>query len=67
MPMVTSTPAPATVLILTPVKDATPWLDGYLDGLTRLTYPASAISPGAHNMGVGCWGLPRLEVRHALW
>lgn len=125
MPMMAPTPAPAPVLILTPVKDATPWLDGYLDRLSRLTYPASAISLGflesdsvdgtfevlqrrvpalqeryrrvglwkrdfgyllpthvhrgveeiqierrtvlAHDMGVTCWGLPHLEVRHALW
>src|SRR5215213_9895073 len=46
MPIVTSMPAPATVLILTPVKDATPWLDGYLARLSCLTYPPSAISLG---------------------
>jgi hypothetical protein len=35
-----------TVLILTPVKDATPWLPGYVEGLRRLTYPHSLLSLG---------------------
>jgi hypothetical protein len=34
------------VLILTPVKDAVPWLDGYFDNLARLTYPHRLISLG---------------------
>src|SRR6188768_3843446 len=36
----------ATVLILTPVKDATPWLEQYVAGLARLTYPHAALSLG---------------------
>jgi hypothetical protein len=36
----------APVLILTPVKDAARWIDQYLDGLSRLTYPSSVISLG---------------------
>jgi len=35
-----------TVLILTPVKNATGFLDTYFAGLARLTYPASSISLG---------------------
>lgn len=35
-----------SVLILTPVKDATRWLAGYLELLGSLTYPAAAISLG---------------------
>ncbi len=34
------------VLILTPLKDATPWLASYLDGLRRLTYPPDRLSLG---------------------
>jgi peptide chain release factor subunit 1 len=34
------------VLILTPLKDATPWLDGYASGLERLTYPPALLSLG---------------------
>jgi hypothetical protein len=40
------TGAAAPVLILTPVKDATRWIDQYLHGLSRLTYPHAAISLG---------------------
>ncbi len=36
----------ATVLILTPVKNARAFLDGYFAALDRLTYPASLISLG---------------------
>jgi hypothetical protein len=43
-------PEPATragtVLILTPVKDAAAFFDGYCDRLRRLTYPHGAISLG---------------------
>jgi peptide chain release factor subunit 1 len=35
-----------TVLILTPVKNATGFLDTYFAGLDKLTYPASSISLG---------------------
>jgi len=35
-----------TVLILTPAKNATGFLDSYFGGLDKLTYPASAISLG---------------------
>ena len=34
------------LLILTPVKDATPWLDGYVQRLQTLTYPRRCISLG---------------------
>jgi peptide chain release factor subunit 1 len=34
------------LLILTPLKDAAPFLRGYVDGLARLTYPRAAISIG---------------------
>jgi hypothetical protein len=47
MPIMTSPADGAAVLILTPVKDATPWLDQYEAGLSRLTYPRSAISLGS--------------------
>lgn len=36
----------ATILILTPVKDAARYLATYIENLTRLTYPARLISPG---------------------
>lgn len=35
-----------SILILTPVKDAAPELDGYFERLERLAYPAAAISLG---------------------
>src|SRR5215211_3155683 len=35
-----------SVLILTPVKNATPYLDRYWAGLGSLTYPTSSISLG---------------------
>jgi hypothetical protein len=38
--------ASPTVLILTPVKDGTSFLDAYFAGLEKLTYPALAISLG---------------------
>ena len=38
--------ASGTVLILTPLKDATAHLDGYLANLRRLTYPNKRISLG---------------------
>jgi hypothetical protein len=38
--------AGATVLILTPVKDATAHLDGYVAGLQRLSYPRERLSLG---------------------
>jgi hypothetical protein len=42
-----ATPAPReTVLVLTPVKDATPFLAGYVRALARLTYPARLLSLG---------------------
>ena len=34
------------VLILTPVKDACRFLDGYFQGLMRLTYPSHLLSLG---------------------
>ena len=34
------TSEPETVLILTPVKNATSFLDSYFAGLDKLTYPA---------------------------
>jgi hypothetical protein len=34
------------VLILTPVKDAVKFLDGYFDNLSRLTFPADKLSLG---------------------
>jgi peptide chain release factor subunit 1 len=37
---------PGTVLILTPVKDAAAYLDGYRERLRRLTYPHRSISLG---------------------
>lgn len=41
----TPSPLPA-VLILTPVKDADPWIDGYFTRLFSLTYPHELISLG---------------------
>src|SRR5579871_1237802 len=38
-------PAPK-VLILTPVKDAEPYLDGYVDNIERLDYPQHALAIG---------------------
>jgi hypothetical protein len=38
--------SPPTVLILTPIKDATPWFDGYVECLASLTYPSGSISLG---------------------
>jgi hypothetical protein len=35
-----------TVLVLTPVKDASPYLDGYFDALARLDYPSERLSLG---------------------
>lgn len=35
-----------TVLILTPIKDASPWFDGYVERLASLTYPPACISLG---------------------
>ena len=40
------TSEPETVLILTPVKNATSFLDSYFAGLDKLTYRASSISLG---------------------
>jgi glycosyltransferase involved in cell wall biosynthesis len=40
------TPDRSTVLILTPVKNATSFLDTYFAGLDKLTYPTSSISLG---------------------
>lgn len=39
-------PRPATVLILTPVKTAARYLDGYFAGLEKLTYPPRSLSLG---------------------
>jgi peptide chain release factor subunit 1 len=39
-------PGQPTVLILTPLKDATSWLDGYGSSLERLTYPPGLLSLG---------------------
>ncbi len=38
--------APAKVLVLTPVKNATAFLDGYFEQLGKLSYPADRISLG---------------------
>jgi hypothetical protein len=39
-------PGPETVLILTPIKNASRFFDSYFAGLARLTYPAASISLG---------------------
>ena len=39
-------PQPARVLILTPMKSASRYLDGYFDALERLSYPAALLSLG---------------------
>ena len=39
-------PKPARVLILTPMKSASRYLDGYFDALERLSYPAALLSLG---------------------
>lgn len=39
-------PVPETVLVLTPVKNASRFLDTYFAGLDKLSYPASSTSLG---------------------
>ena len=55
--------ASPTVLILTPLKDGTSFLDAYFAGLEKLTYPALAISLGFLESDSGDSTFDRIQER----